>query len=369
MSENNVTKGVSKLLPQYNVEGFDPNEALTRVIGVDATGQQTESLFMKYAPAMAWFLTVYPDGCLNHTFNILNAQKATVTASVYRSANDARPAATATCSRYYDETENGRYYEQNAVTAAYRKALGYLGFGTPIDAHVVDGISTEMINNIPEMTDAGVPIMAPAFPAGLLGTEASAVPAEPAEPAKRRGRRKKTEDNAAIMVDDPNPNTESAPEPAEVPAPVAEELPAPVEENTPAPAAKEVPAPTTEDIHPTETKETAASYEVQSALDFFAQVTAPARAKANAASVTPMPEPVKTEPAPEPEKAEEAQMSLEEASQVLVPRGEMRGKTIEEAAKLKGNEFIRWHYEKARMMAPNSPFAKAAEIYCEFYGC
>ena len=62
-------------------------------------------------------------------------------------------------------------------------------------------------------------------------------------------------------------------------------------------------------------------------------------------------------------------MSLEEASQVLVPRGEMRGKTIEEAAKLKGNEFIRWHYEKARMMAPNSPFAKAAEIYCEFYGC
>ena len=102
------------LLPQYSVEGFDPNKALTIVQEVDEKGEVKESLFMRYAPSLAWFLTVFPDGCLNHTFVVLNDKKATVTASVYRHASDPRPAATATCSRFYDESPNGPFYEQNA---------------------------------------------------------------------------------------------------------------------------------------------------------------------------------------------------------------------------------------------------------------
>lgn len=61
-------------------------------------------------------------------------------------------------------SENGKYFEQNAVTAAFRKALGYLGFGTPIDAHEVDGIYIVYDEDIPEMTDMGVLISKPKMP-------------------------------------------------------------------------------------------------------------------------------------------------------------------------------------------------------------
>lgn len=95
------------LLPQYEIEAFDPNESLTVVQKIDEQGQVKETLFMRFQESLAWFLTVYPEGCLTHVFNKLDEHKATVTASVYRSANDARAAATATCTRYYDESING----------------------------------------------------------------------------------------------------------------------------------------------------------------------------------------------------------------------------------------------------------------------
>lgn len=342
MSEN----GLSKLLPQYDVEGFDPNAALTRVVGVDVLGQKTESLYMKYAPAMAWFLTVFPDGCLNHTFNILNNQRATVTASIFRHATDTRPAATATCTRYYDESENGRYYEQNAVTAAYRKALGYLGFGTPIDAHFVEGIPTEQDGSIPEMTDGGVPITPPAMPAGfdLTGNKEE----KPAEPVKRRGRRKKNSDAAT-----PAEKAETSADDVMVDMSDEEDSEATGEK---VPVAKNPPEEVT-----------------QAALDDFTKATDQAvsekRESLNSA-VSPLGPSSSEDKAPQDaEPAAVQEMTLEEACQTILPRGEMRGKTIEEAAKLKGKEFIRWHYDKARMSAPNSPFTKAAEIYCEFYGC
>lgn len=340
--------GLGKLLPQYGIEGFDPNEALTRVVGTNNSGEQVEALYMKYAPAMAWFLTVFPEGCLNHTFNILNNQKATVTASIFRHATDTRPAATATCTRYYDESENGRYYEQNAVTAAYRKALGYLGFGTPIDAHFVEGIPTEQNGSIPEMTDGGVPITPPALPAGFdlnINKEE-----KPTEPVKRRGRRKKNAD-------------------AEVPAVKAEsktdDVMVELDDVKETSAVSAEDAPVANDVSVNDT---------QTALEDFAKATESAVAEKKAAA-EPATKPSSSSVTPDAQaasaesKAEEHAMTLEEASKTLVPRGEMRGRTIEEAAKLKGKEFIRWHYDKARMTAPDSPFAKAAEIYCEFYGC
>lgn len=339
-----------KLLPQYEVAGFDPNTALTRVIGMDKDGNQTESLYMKYAPAMAWFLTVYPNGCLNHTFNVLNDRKATVTASIFRNASDNRPAATATCTRYYDESENGRYYEQNAVTAAYRKALGYLGFGTPIDAHMVDGIPTEVNGSIPEMTDAGVPITPPAVPAGLFSQ-----PVKQDEPqAKRRGRKKKAQETDApvaapvdpIIQDDDCTVTDAMNESWEDMLNSISNEDLDVESGEDKPVFVDIPE--------AKAESTAQDNGIQSALEDFTKAT----------ETAPKVEEPKEQKADAPKE-----MTLEEASQVLVPRGEMRGKTIEEAARLKGKEFIRWHYDKARMSAPDSPFTKAAEIYCEFYGC
>lgn len=149
------------LLPQYEIEGFDPNECLTVVQEIDGEGQVKETLFMRFQESLAWFLTIYPDGCLNHVFNNLNERKATVTASVYRHVNDARPAATATCTRFFDESINGPYYEQNAITAAYRKALGYLGFGTPLDAHVCEGQKVVNAVEVVEKSEAGVEIPIP----------------------------------------------------------------------------------------------------------------------------------------------------------------------------------------------------------------
>ena len=145
------------LLPQYEIEGFDPNESPTVVQEIDEKGQVKETLFMRFQEGLAWFLTVYPEGCLTHVFNKLDERKA----SVYRSANDARAADTATCTRYYDESINGPYYEQNTVTAAYRKALGYLGFGTPLDAHVCEGQKVASAVEVVEKSEARVEIPVP----------------------------------------------------------------------------------------------------------------------------------------------------------------------------------------------------------------
>lgn len=64
--DKKVSSVFDSLLPQYRVDGFNPNAALTKVVDIDENGQPMESLFMRYLPALEWFLTVYPDGCLNH---------------------------------------------------------------------------------------------------------------------------------------------------------------------------------------------------------------------------------------------------------------------------------------------------------------
>ena len=340
---SDVKVNLSQLLPQYKVEGFDPNSALTKVVDVDDKGQETTSLFMKYMPAMAWFLTVFPDGCFNHQFNLLNAQKATVTASIYRNSGDNRPAATATCTRYYDESANGKYYEQNAVTAAYRKALGYLGFGTPLDAHEVDGIPVENGADIPDRTDVGVVIATvapPSAPAGLLGEDKTAgdkaSAPKPQKPATRRGRKPKTQvapvQEEAVMVEDlDTPNMEAKPA-------------APVTEN---------------DLNPGQD-----ATDFASALQDLTQVT-------EQPSVPSAPVPAATLPEAKdvPESNPRTPMTLEDALKVRITRGKMRGKTIEEAAASEGKAFIRWHCDLASKQDPHSPLTEALQLYCEYYGC
>ncbi len=209
-NEKNVEKKISpyeKLLPQYRIEGFDPNKVLTKVSDVLPDGSVREALFMRLVPSLAWFLTVFPDGCLNHTFVTLSDTKATVTASIYRHQSDVRPAVTATCTRYYSDSDDGQYYEQNAVTAAYRKGLEYLRFGTPPDAHEVEGIdSMNGSNNIPEKSDAGVIIPHPISPVDL-NTELNAKDGELSEPAPTTKRQ--------AEVKTPSP----APVPAQIPTP------------------------------------------------------------------------------------------------------------------------------------------------------
>lgn len=126
--ETSGTSPLECLLSQYKVDGFDPEAALTKVTEVDANGQPVDREYMKFQVMLAWFLTKFPEGCLNHTVFQLNERKAVVTGYIYRNQTDEKPAAVATCVRYFEESETGKHYVDNAVTAAYRKALGYLGF-------------------------------------------------------------------------------------------------------------------------------------------------------------------------------------------------------------------------------------------------
>ena len=45
------------LLPQYEIEGFDPNECLTVVQEIVGEGQVKETLFMRFQESLAWFLS------------------------------------------------------------------------------------------------------------------------------------------------------------------------------------------------------------------------------------------------------------------------------------------------------------------------
>ena len=160
--------GFALLLPQYRVmEGFDPNDLLVEIEEVDSNGQPANSLYLDFIGASSWFFTVFPNGAMEHVFVERTPKKATVTACIYRDVNDARPAMKATCSREYDETKHGKFYEQNAVTAAYRKALDYLGFRTPQDAHVTEYTRKINPDEVPEQGEPGVIIPPPIIPTVL----------------------------------------------------------------------------------------------------------------------------------------------------------------------------------------------------------
>lgn len=382
----------NKLLPQYNVDGFEPNEACTRVVKTQPDGTKSESLFMKYAPAMAWFYTVFPNGCLNYVINQINNDRCTVTASVYRDANDNRPAAMATCTRYNNNSENGPYYEQNAVTAAFRKALGYLGFGTPIDAHPVDGQPVEVNTYIPEMSDGGVPV--PLVPDELLQTTAPTaapvsepvtpvteeqnqpaaepVAAEPEAPKKRRGRKPKAKAEEPVMVEDPEPTpvvadviAEEIPEeeptvlmdagtdmPEEIPA---EQEIAPMADVTP----ESVPEP--ED----DTQAEISFEDLQNAAERASKAAAEFAAPAAPA---PIDVPVEEEPVPA-EVIDDAPHDITEAEKCVFPCGKYKGKSLDAAHNDGVDEYYRWFYDNVPGIKNDQKLKAALEIYMEFYGC
>lgn len=118
--ENSVArKGFENLLPQYRIDGFNPNDVLTMIEDVDENGQPAEFLYMEFAAAERWFYTVFPNGRMDYDVIALNDKKIVVKGKIFRDINDAMPAVTSLVSRYYTEDAHGKYFEQNAVTAAY----------------------------------------------------------------------------------------------------------------------------------------------------------------------------------------------------------------------------------------------------------
>lgn len=307
MEMNAKRPGFENLMPQYRVSGFDPNEVLTVVEDVDDFGQPVETLYMELCASSRWFFTVFPNGAMNHVINSITDKKATVTASIYRDINDVRPAATATTTRYYEENDiHGRFYEQNAVTAAYRKALEYLGFGTPPDAVKTSSAIMRNQEDIPERGEPGVKVqntsesqVAETAPS----KEPATVPQQQApqgdDRQQKHGRKPKVTENAA-------PETETA----------------------------------------------------QQTVQSTQQATSQKAPQQNSAQTT--------KSSTQGDGQTDRMPTIEEALQFRVPYGSLAGKTIEEAAKLKGNEFIRFHCDKARK---GSDFQRAAAIFCEYRGC
>lgn len=305
MEMNEERKGFETLLPQNRVENFNPNDVLTLVEDVDENGQPAEFLYMEFAASSRWFYTVFPNGRMDYDIVNITDKKAVVRGKVFRDVNDPMPAATSLVSRYYTEDMYGKFYEQNAVTAAYRKALEYLGFGTPPNAVKTENTTIRKKEDIPERGEQGVMIPRPMLPK-VESTEANVHTGEPKckeanpEPvAKKRGR--KPGQKATVSTKDTTESHSANTASLTPDTPKSEVLPA---------------------------------------------------SKADAAT--------------EPKQPSSKMPTIEEALKCLVPYGSLAGKTIEEAAQLKGNDFIRYHCDRARK---DSDFYKATTIFCEYRGC
>lgn len=300
--ENSVArKGFENLLPQYRIDGFNPNDVLTMIEDVDENGQPAEFLYMEFAAAERWFYTVFPNGRMDYDVIALNDKKIVVKGKIFRDINDAMPAVTSLVSRYYTEDAHGKYFEQNAVTAAYRKALEYLGFGTPPDAVKTENTFVRNKEDIPERGEQGVMIPRPLLPqvdeapTATVSPEKEAVKEEPAKETAKKESKRGGRKAAKAPVETPAEKTEAQNGPAQVP------------------------------------------------------VQPPVQAAEKA-----------------PEQPSDKMPTFEEALNFRVPYGSLAGKTIEEAAKIKGDNFIRYHCDRAQK---GSDFHKATTIYCEYRGC
>lgn len=223
------------LLRKYEVDGFDPNAHLIKIQNKDEDGNVTEALWMPAQPSMDWFLSVFPEGGFTHSILENNNQRVVVKAQVYRNVNDTRAASEATVVKFAGDDEHGKNYVQNAVTAAIRKALGYLGFGTPLYAEEYEGIPTSN-TPLPEQADAGFILSSgmtapmPDIPGLTTATAEQTVPPV-AEEKKKPGRKKKedVQPDAAPEVVEAKPEITPPPVPMEIMKP-AEEKEEPVAE-------------------------------------------------------------------------------------------------------------------------------------------
>lgn len=284
--------GAEHLLPQYQVEDFDPNNFLVKFTDIDENGNTVETLYLETDIAIRWFRTVFPRAGMTAVITEKTDRKATAVVSLFYDVNDEKPASVGQATREYTENIHGKFFAQNAVTAAYRKALDYLGFGTPLNAHETEYTRTVSKTDVPEQGDPGVVIIP-----------------KPIVPQPQVQQTQAAQEQPAAKNEAQDAGAESEPQKARSTRPVGR----------PSTRAKK-------------------SGDIENA-------------------------PVKEAP----KSAFKGDLpTLKEAENFKVPYGAMAGKTIAEAAAIKGKAFIRYHCDRAES---GSDFAKATQIYCEYNAC
>jgi len=122
----------------------------------------TSNLYLPAEPAMMWFRTVHPAGRLEQVIvRIEEFKYATMEGRVYD--ENGVLLANAFATRYFKDDTYGRDYIQNAGTCAIRKALGNCGFGTPLNAEYVEGMTRVIDETVQGVTaedfvDAGTKV-------------------------------------------------------------------------------------------------------------------------------------------------------------------------------------------------------------------
>lgn len=320
------------LLPQYALEGFDPNDVLVKIEGSDQDGNPVDYLYMECKTAQQWFYSVFPNGAINRKIDYQDDRKAVVSAYVFRDVNDSKYCASGTGIRYYSEDAIGKNYLNNAETAAIRKALANLGFCAPLDAHVTEHtVVRKREGDLLDGDEGGVFIPRPALPK----TEEKASEKMAA----------KTEEASAAKEATPSPSV--TPEGENAPENVAQTSAESSNKETANEPEPETRVPKKRGRKPRETKEAVATPVSKDANEVVEDT--PVEAASQTA----------TEPAPS-----NGPMTFEQAAAYRFPYGTCIGKTIAEAAQLKGNEFIRYHWERAE-----GEFKEALMTFCEFKGC
>lgn len=125
-----------KLADIQAVEGFDPK--LLVACYKNETGE--ENLYLPAESSMLWFRLKYPHGRLEQVAVRITDTMATVEGRVFD--ENGGMLANAFVTRYRSDTDPfGKDYVQNAGTCAIRKALGNCGFGTPLTAEFLEGVT------------------------------------------------------------------------------------------------------------------------------------------------------------------------------------------------------------------------------------
>ena len=130
---------------------FNPHDY---VIAVTVKNQEGEDVFVPYLPVKVseiWFRHEYPKGRISTEMQGMNNESATFKACIYLDISDIAPVVEATATRY---KEDGKFFVTSAETAAVGKALSRLGFGTPLDAQLNEGMEYSSISALEE----GIPV-------------------------------------------------------------------------------------------------------------------------------------------------------------------------------------------------------------------
>lgn len=130
---------------------FNPHDY---VVAVTVKNQDGEDVFVPYLPVKVsevWFRKENPKGRISTEMQGMNTEAATFKASVYLDISDTVPVVEATATRY---KEDGKYFVTSAETAAVGKALSRLGYGTPLDAQLNEGMAQSPASALEE----GMPV-------------------------------------------------------------------------------------------------------------------------------------------------------------------------------------------------------------------